>query len=51
MDKAMYERLKHKQTLKGFNLDEAIKAGVKLEHLKVGITCDGLESILMLKEL
>ena len=47
----MYERLKDKETAKHFNLDEAIKAGVKLQHLKMGVTNDGLESILALKEL
>lgn len=39
------------KTSKGFTLDYAIKAGVKLPHLGVGIVNDGVESLNMFKEI
>jgi len=46
MDKEMYERLVAKgQTSKGFDIDFAIKAGVILPHVGVGIVNDGVESL------
>jgi len=52
MTKEMYERLKEKgQTSKGFDIDFAIKAGVMLPHVGVGIVNDGVESLNLYKEL
>lgn len=46
MTKEMYERLKDKgATSKGFDIDYAIKAGVILPHVGVGIVNDGVESL------
>jgi creatine kinase len=46
MTKDMYERLKAKgKTSKGFDIDYAIKAGVILPHVGVGIVNDGVESL------
>lgn len=39
------------KTGKGFTLDYAMKAGVQLPHLGVGITNDGVESLNLYKEL
>jgi len=52
MTKEMYERLKEKgETSKGFDIDFAIKAGVMLPHVGVGIVNDGVESLNLYKEL
>lgn len=48
----MYERLVAKgKTSKGFDIDYAIKAGVILPHVGVGIVNDGVESLNLYKEL
>jgi len=39
------------KTSKGFTLDYAIKAGVDLPHVGVGITNDGVESLNLFKDL
>jgi len=39
------------KTAKGFTLDYAIKAGVELPHVGVGITNDGVESLNLFKDL
>lgn len=39
------------KTSKGFTLDYAIKAGVALPHLGVGIVNDGVESLNLFKEI
>jgi len=51
MDEPMYDRLSKLKTTKGFTLDYAIKAGVTLPHVGVGITNDGVESLQLFKEL
>jgi len=52
MDESMYNRLKNKgKTEKGFDIDFAIKAGVILPHVGVGIVNDGVESLNLYKEL
>jgi hypothetical protein len=51
MDEPMYNRLSKLKTSKGFTLDFAIKAGVILPHVGVGITNDGVESLNLFKEL
>jgi hypothetical protein len=51
MDEPMYKRLSTLKTSKGFTLDYAIKAGVILPHVGVGITNDGIESLNLYKEL
>lgn len=51
MDEDMQNKLSKLKTSKGFTLDYAIKAGVKLPHVGVGITNDGIESLNLFKEL
>jgi len=46
----MYYRLSALKTSKGFTLDYAIKPGVILPHVMVGITNDGVESLNLFKE-
>lgn len=42
----MYNRLKSKgPTSKGFDIEYAIKAGVVLPHVEVGIVNDGIQSL------
>jgi len=47
MSQEMYDRLKGLKTSNGFTLDYAIKAGVILPHVGVGIVNDGVESLNM----
>jgi len=47
----MYNRLKDLKTSNGFTLDYAMKAGVILPHVGVGIVNDGVESLNLYKEL
>jgi hypothetical protein len=46
-----YGRLSKLKTTKGFNLDYALKAGIQLAHLGVGIVNDGVESLNLYKEI
>jgi len=46
-----YSRLSKLKTTKGFDLDYALKAGIQLAHLGVGIVNDGVESLNMFKEI
>lgn len=47
----MYKKLADKKTSKGFTLDYAIRCGVVLPHVGVGIVNDGIESLNLYKDI